>query len=120
MRVTDAETLGIARKVFREANLQLCSSLGELGTPARPIVSGVFEAETFDEELGFVGEVSGLDLDPIEAAIRDGYLPVVTSLAESKSGQILNINADVAARELAIALQPLKIVFINARGECSC
>jgi N-acetyl-gamma-glutamyl-phosphate reductase/acetylglutamate kinase len=116
MRVTDAATLGIARKVFREANLQLCSSLGDLGTPARPIVGGVFEAETFDDELGFVGQVTGLDISPIESAIRDGYLPVVTSLAESKSGQILNINADVAARELAIALQPLKIVFINSRG----
>jgi N-acetyl-gamma-glutamyl-phosphate reductase/acetylglutamate kinase len=116
MRVTDQKTLQIARKTFQQVNLDLCSALGKLGTPTWPIVSGVFEAEQFDEELGFVGEITGLNPDPIEKAIKDGYLPVVTSLGESSSGQILNINADVAARELAINLQPMKTVFINARG----
>ena len=116
MRVTDATTLSIARKTFQQVNLQLCSSLGALGTPTWPIISGVFEAQAFDEDLGYVGEITGLNVEPIETAIKGGYLPVITSLGESNSGQILNINADVAARELAIKLQPMKTVFINARG----
>lgn len=41
-------------------------------------------------------------------------MPVLTSLGLSSTGQVLNINADVAARELAISLQPLKVVFISA------
>ena len=40
----------------------------------------------------------------------------MTSLAESESGQILNVNADIAAGELAKELEPLKIVFLNEKG----
>ena len=113
----DAKTLGIARRVFLEANLRLVNALEKLGTRARPITSGVFTADFLDKEkYGLVGKITKIDKRPLEAAIRAGALPILTSLAESETGQILNVNADIAAGELAKEIEPLKIVFLNDKG----
>ncbi|TFK34692.1 acetylglutamate kinase ARG6 [Crucibulum laeve] len=117
IRVTDAKTLGIARRVFMEENLKLVGALEKLGTRARPITSGVFTADYLDKDkYKLVGKITKIDKRPIEAAIRAGALPILTSLAESPDGQILNVNADIAAGELAKELEPMKIVFLNDKG----
>ncbi|KAJ7244413.1 hypothetical protein B0H12DRAFT_1129460 [Mycena haematopus] len=117
IRVTDAKTLQIARRVFLEENLKLVGALEKLGTRARPITSGVFTADYLDKEkYGLVGKITRIDKRPLEASIRAGALPILTSLAESPDGQILNVNADIAAGELAKELEPLKIVFLNEKG----
>ena len=113
----DAKTLGIARRVFLKENLRLVNALEKLGTRARPITSGVFTADYLDKDkYGLVGKITRIDKRPLEAAIRSGALPILTSLAESDAGQILNVNADIAAGELAKELEPLKIVFLNEKG----
>ena len=107
----------IARRVFLEENLKLVSSLEKLGTRARPITSGVFTADYLDKDkYGLVGKISRVDKRPLEESIRAGALPILTSLAESETGQILNVNADIAAGELAKELEPMKIVFLNEKG----
>ncbi|KAG6820032.1 hypothetical protein H0H93_006267 [Arthromyces matolae] len=117
IRVTDAKTLQIARSVFMEENLKLVGALEKLGTRARPITSGVFTADYLDKDkYGLVGRITKVDKRPLEAAIRAGALPILTSLAESPEGQILNVNADIAAGELAKELEPMKIVFLNDKG----
>eukprot|EP00941_MAST-03F_sp_MAST-3F-sp1_P006285 g6285.t1 len=116
MRVTDGETLKLAREVFLDVNLELVRRLEEFGTPARPVAGGVFEAVEKDPRLGYVGEIQHVDTRKVKAAVEDGYLPVVLPLAETASGQILNVNADVAAREMALSIKPLKTIFINAKG----
>ncbi|RPD52723.1 bifunctional acetylglutamate kinase/N-acetyl-gamma-glutamyl-phosphate reductase [Lentinus tigrinus ALCF2SS1-7] len=117
IRVTDAKTLQIARRVFLDENLKLVAALEKLGTRARPITSGVFTADYLDKDkYGLVGKITKVDKRPIEAAIRAGALPILTSLAESDAGQILNVNADIAAGELAKEVEPLKIVFLNDKG----
>ncbi|KAG6908293.1 hypothetical protein DXG01_005394 [Tephrocybe rancida] len=117
IRVTDAKTLQIARRVFLEENLKLVGALEKLGTRARPITSGVFTADYLDKEkYGLVGKITKIDKRPLEASIRAGALPILTSLAESPDGQILNVNADIAAGELAKELEPMKIVFLNDKG----
>ena len=117
MRVTDRETLEVARKVFRQVNLDIVEALEELGARARPITSGVFEARLLDEErYGYVGEITGVDLDVIRSAIRAKALPVISCLGETDAGQIVNINADVAARELAIEGEPHKMIFLTPTG----
>lgn len=63
-----------------------------------------------------VGKIEKVDKEPIESAIRAGCLPILTSLAETEDGQILNVNADVAASELSKVLEPLKIVYLNEKG----
>ena len=113
----DAKTLQVARRVFLEQNLKLVAALEKLGTRARPITSGVFSGEYLDKEkYGLVGKITKIDKRPIEASIRAGALPILTSLAESNEGQILNVNADIAAGELAKELEPMKIVFLNDKG----
>jgi bifunctional N-acetylglutamate synthase/kinase len=117
LRATPPAALEIARKVFQRENLRLCEALEELGTRARPIVSGVFEAEPIDlDRLGLVGRVTRVHLETIESSIRAGHLPILASLGETASGQILNINADVAARSLATQIQPFKIIFLTETG----
>lgn len=117
IRITDAKTLEVARKVFLEENLRLVEALEKLGTRARPIVTGVFTADYLDQDkYGYVGKITHVNKEPIEASIRAGALPILTSLAETPSGQILNVNADVAAGDLAKVLEPMKIVYLNEKG----
>ncbi len=117
MRITEEETLEVARRIFMRENLRLVEALENLGTRARPLTSGIFEASFMDEEkLGFVGDVDRVHLDPIASAIRSGTLPILAPLGETKTGQIVNINADVAARELARRIEPYKVVFLTPTG----
>ena len=117
IRVTDGKTLQLARSLFLEENLKLVEQLENLGVRARPITSGVFTANYLDKEkYNLVGKINKVDKRPIEAAIRAGSLPILTSMAETPEGQVLNVNADVAAGELARALQPLKIVYLSEKG----
>lgn len=117
IRVTDGKTLELARSLFLEENLKLVEELENLGVRARPITSGVFTATYLDKEkYNLVGKINKVDKYPIEAAIKAGCLPILTSMAETSDGQVLNVNADVAAGELARALQPLKIVFLSEKG----
>ncbi|KAG0046233.1 hypothetical protein BGZ83_008601 [Gryganskiella cystojenkinii] len=117
IRITDEKTLEIARKVFMAENLKLVEALEKMGTRARPLPGGVFTAEYLDrEKYGFVGKITGVNKEVIEASIRAGALPILTSLAETPAGQILNVNADVAAGELARVLEPLKIVYLNEKN----
>ncbi|CZS98777.1 hypothetical protein WAI453_001830 [Rhynchosporium graminicola] len=117
IRVTDGKTLAVARKLFLEENLKLVEKLEELGVRARPITSGVFGAEYLDKDkYNLVGKINKVNKGPIEAAINAGCLPILTSMAETPEGQVLNVNADVAAGELARELQPLKIVYLSEKG----
>lgn len=117
IRVTDGKTLAVARKLFLEENLKLVEKLEEMGVRARPITSGVFGATYLDKDkYDLVGRINNVNKDPIQAAINAGCLPILTSMAETPEGQVLNVNADVAAGELAKALQPLKIVYLSEKG----
>ncbi|KAJ3328383.1 hypothetical protein HDU76_010051 [Blyttiomyces sp. JEL0837] len=117
IRVTDEKTLAVARKVFQEENLKLVEALEALGTRARPINGGVFTAEYLDKDkYKLVGKITSVNKALIESSLAAGALPILTSLAETVDGQILNVNADVAAGELASVLEPLKIVYLNEKG----
>ncbi|RAL65949.1 hypothetical protein DID88_005610 [Monilinia fructigena] len=105
-------------KLLEDAeNLKLVEKLEEMGVRARPITSGVFGADYLDKEkYNLVGKINKVNKGPIEAAINAGCLPILTSMAETPEGQVLNVNADVAAGELARELQPLKIVYLSEKG----
>lgn len=100
-----------------DENLRLVSALEKLGTRARPITSGVFTADYLDQpKYGLVGKITKVDKRPLEASIRAGAIPILTCMAESNEGQLLNVNADIAAGEVAKELEPLKIVYLNEKG----
>lgn len=117
LRVTSPEALAIVRRVFQAQNLRLVEALQQSDTRATSVPSGVFASDFLDQEIyGLVGKVREINLAPIEASLRAGSIPVIASLGETDSGQILNINADFAANELVRVLQPYKIVFLTGTG----
>lgn len=117
IRITDPQTMSVVRQCFLEQNLKLVTALENLGVRARPIMNGVFQADYLNKEkYNLVGDIKKVFKSPIEASIKAGCLPILTSLAETESGQMLNVNADVAAGELARVFEPLKIVYLNEKG----
>ena len=66
-----------------------------------------------DLDLGFVGEIVDIDATPIHDALSSGLLPVIPPLAVDETGQVYNINADIAACEIAMALNARKLVFLS-------
>lgn len=117
LRVTDEAVMEIARPVIYRQNMRLIEALEERGIRARGIQHGVFRCDFLDrEKLGLVGQIIDIDLSALRSAVDSGALPVVTCLGESASGQVLNVNADIAARELVWAIQPHKIIFLTPTG----
>lgn len=117
LRVTTSEVMSLARPVIYQQNLRLVEALEQKGIRARGIQHGIFECRYLSREtLGLVGEITAVNLDALRQTINGGALPVITCLGESSSGQVLNINADIAARELVWAIRPHKIIFLTPAG----
>jgi len=117
LRVTTEAVMSVARPLMYRENLRLVEALEAKGIRARGIQHGVFQCTYLDQDsLGLVGEVQQVELDSIESAVRSGAVPVLTCLGESPSGQVLNINADIATRELVWKLRPHKVIFLSPTG----
>ena len=117
LRVTCESVMSVARPVIYAQNMKLVEALEQKGIRARGIAHGIFQCDYLDrEKLGLVGEITGVNLEALHSAVRGGALPVLTCLGESESGQVLNINADIAAAELVRAIRPHKIIFLTPTG----
>lgn len=117
LRFTDAAGLAVVRRVAQRENLRLVEALQAQGVRATSITAGVFECDYLGKrKYGLVGQVQRVDVAGIGAAIKVGSIPVIASLGETSSGQILNVNADWAANELVKTLQPYKIIFLTGTG----
>lgn len=116
-RVTTVESLSIVRSVMSGVSDILAREISAHGVPAQAIGSDVLFAQpSCNPALGRVGEVTRVEIGPVLDARADGVIPVVSPLATGESGDALNVNADVAARELAIALGAQKIVYLTSTG----
>ncbi len=117
LRVTTPDVMEVARPVIYRANRRLVSALEDQGVRALGIQHGVFVCDYLDQdELGLVGDIHRVDLEAVRDAVHRGILPVVACLGESPTGQVMNINADVAARELIREVKPHKIIFLTGTG----
>lgn len=117
MRVTSEEVLSHVRPVIYRENRRLVDALQKQGIQATGIQHGVFECNYMDKaRLGLVGCVDKVDLEPISHAIEHRILPVVASLGETHAGQVLNLNADLAARALVQETRPYKVIFLTPTG----
>lgn len=117
LRVTSGPALAVVRRVFAQENLKLVEALQRVGARASSILGGVFEGDYLNKRrYKLVGKVRRVHLGAVEAAINAGSIPVIASLAETEGGQILNINADIAANELVARLKPYKIIFLTGTG----
>ncbi len=108
LRVTDAETVEIVQMVLAgKVNKDLVSLISQAG--GRSIgLSGIdgkmIRAEVKDEALGFVGEIRKINPQPIFDVLKNGYIPVVSTIGCDKEGNTYNVNADTAASKIAAAL----------------
>ncbi len=116
-RVTTPQVLAVARRVFHAEGERLSERLERAGVRARPVISGLVEAEPLDaDRLGLVGTASGLRAESLLAAWGSGVIPIVPSLGETSGGQILNVNADAVAAMLVHRLAIPKVVFLTGTG----
>ncbi|MBO7369367.1 MAG: acetylglutamate kinase, partial [Clostridia bacterium] len=98
LRVTDKETVDIVQMVLSgKINKSLVSFLETKGGKAMGI-SGVdgklIRAKMKDERLGFVGEITKVNVEPIHDLLHKGYVPVVSTIASDDKGNVYNINGD--------------------------
>ena len=117
LRVTDADTLDIARMVLvGKVNRDIVSAINVHG-PLAVGMSGedakLITAAPTDVDLGFVGNVSVVDPTMLERLLAEGLIPVVATIGADASGQAYNINADTVAGALAEALQAEKLIFLT-------
>jgi len=117
LRVTTEEVMAVARPVIYKANRNLVAQIKLEDVEAIGILHGVFSASYQDKDLyGLVGKIDNINLDSIRDAAKQGALPIIACLGETESGQVVNINADIAARELVWALKPRKIIYLTPTG----
>ena len=114
LRVTDKETAEIVQMVLAgKINKQLVNLLGEFGGNAVGI-SGIdghlIEAKVKDERLGFVGEITNVNVQPILDLIEKQYIPVVSTVGCDREGNVYNINADTAASYIAGAMHAERLI----------
>ena len=117
VRVTTPDVMSVIRPVVYQQNLKLVEALEKLGIRSRSLQHGVFTCDYQDEaKFGLVGRVTKVNLDSILSTIAAGSLPIVTCLGETAGGQVMNINADVAAANLVLEIKPQKIIFLSPTG----
>ena len=118
LRVTDAETLDIVRMVLvGKINRELVSAVNVL----EPLAVGVagedgrlLEATQIDPALGFVGRVGKVRAGLLHALLDDGLIPIVSTVGADTQGQPYNVNADDAARAIAVAMEAEKLIYLTA------
>ncbi len=117
LRVTDAETVDIARMVLKgQVNPQLVSAInvhGKLAVGVSGEDAGLITAVARDPELGFVGDVAAVDPDLLRKLIAQELIPVVATLGTDADGQAYNINADTVAGAIAESLGAEKLVYLT-------
>jgi acetylglutamate kinase len=121
LRVTDAETLQIARMVLvGQVNPDLVAAInvhGPLAVGLSGADSRLITAVPRDPELGFVGDVAHVNPTVLHQLLNEALIPVVATIGADASGQAYNINADTAAAAIAVAVGAEKLIYLtNVEG----
>ncbi len=122
-RLTTEESVQVVERVLsREINPEIVGMINRLGGKAKGF-SGteiftcrkklLTTAEGQELDLGYVGEVTGVNLEPIRECIRRSVTPVVSPTAIGEDGKLYNCNADVGAAQMAIALKARRLFFMS-------
>ena len=105
LRYTDGETIDIVQMVLAgKVNKDLVQLLQRAGGKAMGLCGldgDLIKAKQLNPDLGFVGDITEINPDPINTALNNGYIPVVSTVASGKNGEVFNINADTAAARIA-------------------
>ncbi len=117
LRVTDKETVDIVQMVLAgKVNKTLVNLLEMKGGKAMGI-SGMdgclIEAKPKNEKLGFVGEITKVNIEPVTDLLEKGYIPVISTIGCDKKGNTYNINGDTAAAYIAGAMNAEKLFMMT-------
>ncbi len=119
-RVTDAATAEIVDQVLsRGINPEIVKAIQDFGGKARGFAgTDIFRCQKYSPlneeiDLGFVGEVVDVNVEPLRECIRRSITPVISPTARGHDGKIYNCNADIAAARTAIALKARRLVFMS-------
>lgn len=117
LRVTDKETVDIVQMVLAgKINKSLVNYLEMKGGKAMG-VSGMdgklIEAKMKDERLGYVGEITNINIGCVEDLLNNGYIPVISTVGCDNEGNVYNINGDTAAARIAGALKAERLIMMT-------
>ncbi|MDD4170912.1 MAG: acetylglutamate kinase [Syntrophomonas sp.] len=119
LRVTDQDTMEIVEMVLGgKVNKEIVSGINASGGKAIGISGkdgGLIEAQAVDPSgtMGFVGEVKNINPQVIETVIENGYIPVIAPIGVDSQQQSYNINADLVAAAIAVAMKADKLVLLT-------
>ena len=117
LRVTDKETVDIVQMVLAgKVNKDLVNLIQTMGGHAvgvSGIDGGIIEATIKDEALGYVGEITKIRTRPITDLLEKNYIPVVSTVASDRQGNVYNINGDTAAAYIAGALEAERLIMMT-------
>ena len=117
LRYTDEETIDIVQMVLAgKVNKDLVQLLQRAGGKAMGLCGldgDLIKAKQLNPDLGFVGDITEIDPDPINTALNNGYIPVVSTVASGKNGEGFNINADTAAARIAAEMGAANLILLT-------
>lgn len=117
LRVTDKETVDIVQMVLAgKVNKTLVTLLEKRGGKAIGLCGmdgKLIQAKIKDPRLGFVGEVTSINKDPVIDILEKGYIPVISTLGCDDEGNAFNVNADTAAAHIAGALGAERFILMT-------
>ncbi|MBO5837464.1 MAG: acetylglutamate kinase, partial [Oscillospiraceae bacterium] len=117
LRVTDKETVDIVQMVLAcKVNKDLVNLIQTKGGHAvgiSGIDGGMIEATVKNEALGFVGQITKIRTQPIVDLLEKNYIPVVSTVASDRQGNVYNINGDTAAAYIAGALGAERLIMMT-------
>ncbi|WP_322173356.1 acetylglutamate kinase [Acutalibacter caecimuris] len=121
LRYTDRETIDIVQQVLAgKVNKDLVQLLEDAGGKAIGLCGldgSLLKADQMETDLGFVGEIREVNVDILCNAAKNGYIPIVSTVAAGYHGEVYNINADIAAARIAAELGAMKLILMtDVRG----
>lgn len=120
LRVTDKETADIVQMVLagkvNKSLVNLVQNKGGMAIGLSGMDGHMIEARAKNEELGFVGEITNINIQPILDVIDKGYIPIVSTVGCDSEGSVYNINADTAAAMIAGALGAESLISMTDIG----
>ena len=117
LRVTDFHTIEVVDEVLNgKVNAEVAEFVSSYDCEVKRLPGkDILSCQKLEQEpdLGFVGAINKVDTAPIQEALENGFMPIISSTASDESGQCFNVNADTVAAEVAISLGARRLVYLS-------
>ena len=117
LRVTDFHTIEVVDEVLNgKVNAEVAEFVSSYDCEVKRLPGkDILSCQKLEQEpdLGFVGAINKVDTAPIQEALENGLMPIISSTASDESGQCFNVNADTVAAEVAISLGARRLVYLS-------